>query len=298
MKNIKASAIHGIMRLFAMFPLKVHYFFADIIAFFLEKVICYRQAVVYTNLARSFPGLQPGELKQIAHDFYVHMAEIIVEAIWFGGCDLERVRKARIVEMANVEVIDELYRKSPSVAVFYSHCGNWELLGGLMAYNYDDSVHSPFTGGNTFVVYKELRNPLWNEILYRNRIAPMPGFNGLVESSSILRFCIRHRQEKNLYHMAMDQFPYEVAHDVGLFLNQRTKGMLGGIGLAQRLGFAAVYMKYVRTGRGHYRIEYVKICDDASQMSQDDLLRRYYELLEEEIIETPANWLWSHKRWK
>ncbi len=138
-----------------------------------------------------------------------------------------------------------------------------------MAYNYDDSVHSPFTGGNTFVVYKELRNPLWNEILYRNRIAPMPGFNGLVESSSILRFCIRHRQEK-----------------------------LGGIGLAQRLGFAAVYMKYVRTGRGHYRIEYVKICDDASQMSQDDLLRRYYELLEEEIIETPANWLWSHKRWK
>ena len=25
---------------------------------------------------------------------------------------------------------------------------------------------------------------------------------------------------------------------------------------------------------------------------------KYYDLLEQELNETPANWLWSHKRWK
>ena len=29
-----------------------------------------------------------------------------------------------------------------------------------------------------------------------------------------------------------------------------------------------------------------------------ELIRKYYDLLEEEIRETPSNWLWSHKRWK
>jgi lauroyl/myristoyl acyltransferase len=33
-------------------------------------------------------------------------------------------------------------------------------------------------------------------------------------------------------------------------------------------------------------------------MAPEDILRKYYDLLEQEINETPGNWLWSHKRWK
>ena len=40
------------------------------------------------------------------------------------------------------------------------------------------------------------------------------------------------------------------------------------------------------------------ICDDASTMAPEDIMRKYYDLLEEEIRETPHNWLWSHNRWK
>jgi KDO2-lipid IV(A) lauroyltransferase len=43
---------------------------------------------------------------------------------------------------------------------------------------------------------------------------------------------------------------------------------------------------------------FVPICEDASKMTPEAILRRYYDLLEEEIRQTPANWLWSHKRWK
>ena len=33
-------------------------------------------------------------------------------------------------------------------------------------------------------------------------------------------------------------------------------------------------------------------------MTPEEITRRYYDLLEKDIKETPHNWLWSHKRWK
>lgn len=298
MRKLKIRLVRGIMCFWALFPLGFHYFWADIIAWLLDHVIHYRKEVVLVNLARAFPEKKPGELKRIASDFYCHMAEIIVEAIWFGNSDLERLRKANIVSQKNIEVLAEAYENSPSVAVLYSHCGNWELLGGFMAYNYNKQVESPINGKNTFVVYRKLRNEVWDEVFKMNRIAPMPGFEGLLESSMVLRHCIKHRDSKNLYHFAMDQSPYVASHDVGIFLNQPTKAMMGGIGVAHKLGMSVLYMKMVRTRRGHYDVEYVPICSDASKVDAMDIMRKYYDLLEEEIKATPANWLWSHKRWK
>lgn len=57
-------------------------------------------------------------------------------------------------------------------------------------------------------------------------------------------------------------------------------------------------MKMKRVERGHYEMTMIPICMNASEHAPEEILRKYYDLLEEEIKETPANWLWSHKRWK
>jgi KDO2-lipid IV(A) lauroyltransferase len=59
-----------------------------------------------------------------------------------------------------------------------------------------------------------------------------------------------------------------------------------------------LYLKMKRVKRGEYELTLIPICENASLVSPDDLIRKYYDLLEEEIRETPANWLWSHRRWK
>jgi KDO2-lipid IV(A) lauroyltransferase len=53
-----------------------------------------------------------------------------------------------------------------------------------------------------------------------------------------------------------------------------------------------------RVERGQYEWTLIPICEDGSKTTPEELLRKYYDLLQEEIMETPANWLWSHKRWK
>jgi KDO2-lipid IV(A) lauroyltransferase len=43
---------------------------------------------------------------------------------------------------------------------------------------------------------------------------------------------------------------------------------------------------------------FIPICRNAAESTPEDIMRKYFDLLEEEINETPYNWLWSHKRWK
>ena len=87
-------------------------------------------------------------------------------------------------------------------------------------------------------------------------------------------------------------------HDMGTFLNQKTYAMTGSLGVACKLSHSVVYMKMKHLSRGKYEWEFIQICEDASQHTPDELMRKYYDLLEQEILETPHNWLWSHNRWK
>ncbi|MBQ2874111.1 MAG: hypothetical protein IJE85_02320, partial [Bacteroidales bacterium] len=49
---------------------------------------------------------------------------------------------------------------------------------------------------------------------------------------------------------------------------------------------------------GRYEMTLIPICRNASEFTPEEIMRKYYDLLEEEINETPHNWLWTHKRWK
>ena len=49
--------------------------------------------------------------------------------------------------------------------------------------------------------------------------------------------------------------------------------------------------------KGGYDIEYIPICEDASKMSVEEMIDRYYKLLEEDLRIQPFNYLWTHNRW-
>ena len=48
--------------------------------------------------------------------------------------------------------------------------------------------------------------------------------------------------------------------------------------------------------QGHYLMRYTPICEDASKMSVQEMMDRYYKLLEEDIRKQPENYLWTHQR--
>jgi KDO2-lipid IV(A) lauroyltransferase len=302
MKGLSVKIVRGVLVMLSWLPLKFHYFMGDIIAFITGKLIRYRADVVWTNISRSFPDKKYKELKLIYKDFYRHFGEIVAEAIWFSGSSGKRIRRSGIVSMTNPELISECFDMAPSsVTVLSTHCGNWELLGGLFNYA---PLTRPLTFGEEVmtVVYKEMSSKVADKVFRLNRIAPLEkvGVECEVESREILRYAIRHKDEKRMYIYPADQAPYRNAgkHPIGEFMHQQTNVMLGSVGLACRLSHSVMYLKMKRVERGRYEMTLIPMCVNASEMKQEDLMRKYYDLLQEEINETPANWLWTHKRWK
>ena len=301
MRKLATFLVRCLLRLLGMLPLRVHYALGRFVSWLAGDVVRYRRDVVVHNLTKCFPEKSFRELEAIRKDFYRHFGELIAETVWFGGCrNAERLRRAHLVEVENPETAARLFEAAPSMVVMYSHCGNWELYGGIRSYDYGDTP-LPFTEQNYCVVYREQSSRMWNEILRENRFAPLEDrkhFPGYIESRDIVRYAFSHRGEKKVYNLNTDQRPYHfAAASIELdFMGQRVQTMTAAAALARKFGMSVAYLSMRRESRGRYRMRYTPICEDASQMSVEAMMQRYYQLLEQDIREQPANYLWTHKR--
>ena len=288
------------LRLLALLPLKVHYALARLVSWFAEKVIRYRLSDVLVNLGRSFPEKDYSEIKEIKRKFYRHFGRLVAEAVWFGGCSSKRLRRANIVTFAGLDKLTELYESSPSVMVLMSHAGNWELYGGFESYFEKPEV---FNKGNVCIVYLQQSSRMWDEIMRHGRLAPMEDsdeFEGYLEARRVLRYALEHRNDRKVYNFIIDQYPYFAKRDQMhvRFMNQDTVTMTGAADLARKLGMSVCFMSAREREGGGYVFEYIPICTDASALSSEEIMTRYYSLLEKDLHEQPWNYLWSHRRWK
>ncbi len=302
MNKLLVNIVRGLMIALSKLPLKFHYFMADILAWLFRKVLRYRYGTVMINLSRSFPDKKYKEIDRIAKDFYRHFGEIFAEAIWFGGSSYKRLHDSGIVTVMNPEELNELFLSTPSMTVLSTHCGNWELLGGFLGYRTPSGEKIAIQEEDIRVVYKKLSSPVSDEVFKRNRVAPLErvGTSCEIESMNILRHAVSNRDKRLVYIYPTDQAPYWKAgkHPIGEFMHQQTNVMLGSVGVACKLSHSVMYMKMRRVERGRYEMTLIPICRNASEMTPEQIMRKYYDLLEQEINETPHNWLWTHKRWK
>ena len=289
------------LRLLGLLPLRVHYALGRFVAWLAEDVVRYRRDVVTHNLTKAFPEKNVWDLKPIRKAFYQHFGELVAEAVWFGGCrNAKRLRRARLVEVENPEVAARLFEAAPSMVVMYSHCGNWELYGGIESYNYTDKP-LPFNEQNFCVVYRELSSRAWDEVMRDNRFAPLKDrkhFPGYIETKDLIRYAYSHRDEKKIYNVNTDQRPYfesPANMDVDFF-GQQVQTMTGAAALARKLGMSVAYLSMRRERRGHYVMRYEPICEDASKLGVAEIMQQYYRLVEADIRQQPENYLWTHQR--
>ncbi len=296
--EIKAKIAGGMLSLTGRLPLNFLYKIGGFAAWVMNKVIHYRKTEVYANLSRSFPDASYDKIRRWADDYYTHLGEIVAETIWFGGCKgrPERLRRQEIYTCTNMDLLLKT-REERGVICMRSHMGNWEVAGGIFEFSHDVNLSERLSRDELFVAYKPMSSRLSDKVFYNNRCAVLPGYEGMIKDSDLLRNVIRNKDRRPIYMVIADQYPYKACHHVGTFLNQPTEGMLGAFSLANKLGFAVVTAHEERVGRGHYRTTYEVLSEDASKDDPEVLMRIYFEKLEEDIRKDPANWLWSHRRW-
>lgn len=299
-----AKFMWGLLRLAGRMPLRYHWWWGRVLGRFLGKRLHYRRDVVIANLSRSFPDKKYEEISAICNRFYIHFATTLTEMIWFGACRGEkgrrRLHKSHIVELVNPEEVNRLYGGARQLMILQTHMGNWELIGGIKNYSY--GVPIDLTPDAFAVTYMPLASRTWDQVMGANRTAPVAdqGFDGYLHFKHVLRYVLTNKDRKFGYSFITDQYPYthDMPHPTVEFLHQPTLTMTAAAGLACKLDMAVAYLRFTCREEGGYRMEIVPLSEHAAGEDPEELMRRYYALLQEDLEKQPWNYLWTHKRWK
>src|ERR1700741_3737764 len=82
------------------------------------------------------------------------------------------------------------------------------------------------------------------------------------------------------------------------FLNQDTPVFVGTEKLAKKLNYPVLFFAVKRVKRGYYSIHVTVVSEEAKNIPDGEISERHTRLLEQNIMEQPETWLWSHRRWK
>ena len=279
-----------LIRIFSLLPLSVLYILADYLIYPLVRYVArYRLKLVRKNIRLSFPEKSASEQRALVDAFYHHFADILVEMVYGYRASDEEMRERVFFE--NMPVLEDLARKKHGVIAYLGHVCNWEWIADVGKQFADNSIVE-------YNVYRKQKSPNADHAMLQLR-----GKRGgeCVEKNMLLRKLVQLRRAEHPFVIGLiaDQKPSpQNAHAWTTFLNQDTSFLEGGEVLSRKFDLGVVYVHITSHKRGYYRIHFEVITDDPQSMSENEITFAYARLLEQNIRQQPARWLWSHNRWK
>jgi len=59
-----------------------------------------------------------------------------------------------------------------------------------------------------------------------------------------------------------------------------------------------LFARMARISRGHYEVVFEPLAAAGERATAADITERYARAVERQVRAAPADWLWSHRRWK
>jgi KDO2-lipid IV(A) lauroyltransferase len=270
----------------SLLPFWLLYRLSDFLFLIIYFMVRYRRKVVALNLKNSFPDKTESERKRIERKFYRNLCDLIVEFVKIQRITPETLKK-RLV-FTNPEILIKLYQEKKSVFLSVGHCGNWDWFGKTMPHR---------TEHRAFAIYKELSSKDFDKYMLNNRTEN--GVPEMIESKSAYKQLLQARQTVNAVVLAGDQTPGGKELDYWTtFLHQDTPFFNGIDKMARSLDYAVLFFDLKRVKRGFYEATITPVTLNPKETKTNEITETYVRLLEKAILNSPDNWLWSHRRWK
>ncbi|MEK7256547.1 MAG: lysophospholipid acyltransferase family protein [Bacteroidota bacterium] len=285
MQRLSLIFLEFLAALFAVVPFRLLYFFSDGLAWLFLHIIKYRSKILQQNLRKAFPEKSPAEIAALQRQFYRHFSDVLLESI--KGLTLQRDELQRRFRYRNPGIFDDLLAQGKSAILLGSHVGNWEW----------GSLSLPLAVEHQVVgIYKPLKNPVADAWLNRRR---MRWGLQLASMAQAGRAVIEGRNKPCIFVLIADQTPVDVKNAHWLtFLNQDTPFLHGADKLARQTGYPVFFVEIQRVARGFYEVSFSELCREPGKTEEGTVTKLFAERLEKHIQREPANWLWSHRRWK
>lgn len=274
----------------SLLPLRVLYCIADFEYLMLYYIIRYRRGVVRRNLTTSFPEKSSKEIQRIEKQFYHWFSDYFLEAVKLISISDQELR--RRFQVYGSEEVEQCFQEGQNVAAILGHYCNWEWLSCV-------GIELP-KNRMMGLIYHPLRNKAFDELFKRIRSHEANGV--VVPKKDILRYLVDYKRKgiMSIFGYISDQGPkWENIHLWLPFLNhQDTPVFTGGERIMRKMNDAVFYVEMSRPKRGYYTATYRLITREPNSLPENEITRRFFQLLEETIRKEPSYYLWTHKRWK
>ena len=280
--------VYGVLWLFSLLPMWVHYVIADGIYLIVYRLVGYRKKLVRKNLADSFPEKTKEELQAIEKGFYHWFCDYLVETIKMMTISEKNLKRRMVFK--GVEGADEVLESGQSIALYLGHYCNWEWVTSMPLW-----VTPKAHCGQ---IYHVLENAAFDKLFLKLR--ERWGAESIPMAETLRRVATyRKLGQPIMIGYISDQVPFwnNIHHWLD-FLNHDTPVLTGTERLARGAGHAIFYLDMHRVRRGYYEATLKLITRDPKQTKDYELTDAYFHLLEESIRRDPACYLWTHNRWK
>ena len=266
-------------------PFPILYFLSDCLYFVFYYVVAYRKKIVFRNLKNSFPHKTDREITAIAKAHYQPFCDLILESVKAFSISEKEIKKRMICK--NTELADKYFHAGQSVILAGGHYNNWELFavaGGTLLKQ------------QLAAIYKPLHNLFFDAKMRETR-----GKYGLemVSTKAVKEFFERAHTKPFAIVFAIDQSPSDPNKAFWTeFLHQDTAVLFGAEKYAKDYNLPVLFARINKEKRGYYSLDLFELAPDDSQTTYGELITKATKMLEQDILDKPEFWLWTHKRWK
>jgi Kdo2-lipid IVA lauroyltransferase/acyltransferase len=273
------------IKFFSRLPMWVLYAFSTFLYLLAFYVVRHRHQVIREQIRKVFPDLSDAEQARIHKRYLRNFCDVLMEVVKSVSMRADDMRdRMRIV---NLEAARRHLDAGQSLMFVTSHLCNWEWLLHGMALQLGYPVDA---------AYKPLHDQ-WAERLMlkiRSRFGAR-----LVPAKELLADFLKRRGIVRALAMNADQAPVSTDKRYWTrFLGQDTAFYVGADQIARATRLPVLYVSMRRVRRGYYEADLQPLWDGREATEPNTVTERYARACETDVLKSPADWLWSYRRWR
>jgi Kdo2-lipid IVA lauroyltransferase/acyltransferase len=250
------------------------------------RIIKYRKRSVRQNLALALPYLSDIERTVVEKKFYRHLCDMFLEMIKTMSITEKEIQKRFI--FTNIEVYQNLEKKQKSIVLMCAHYASYEWVISLnQKINYKG-----------YAIYKKINNPYFDKLVKIIRAK----FKANLITTKVTLPTIEENKKNNvlaLYGFASDQSPkLSTTYHWANFMNIMVPVHTGAEMLAKKHDMNVVFLKTKKVKRGYYEASFEVLAENTTKIPDYEITDNFLKLVEDQIIEAPEFYFWTHNRWK
>ena len=240
--------------------------------------------IVFSNLKIAFPDIDENQKKQLLKKTWFNYGKIFAEYMFIKNFRHNEKYSAKI-SIENKDIIEKIKKDNEQVIFISGHFNNFELM----------AMQIEKLGIKLTALYRPLNNPYLNPIMEKIR----------------KKYICKKQVKKGISGTKDLLLDFKDGSSIALMIDQRvSQGIRSNLfnkealtttipaQFIKKFKIRIVPVHVERQRDNDFKIKFFKPVNFSNEESIETITFKLNKILEEMIIRSPEQWIWTHNRWK